>query len=78
MRRGAARLVGLRRLTRSGKLRRLWPRRQVLVERARLKKGERVLIHSAAGGVGIADSVVREFMRMQTVINPEDADGAAG
>lgn len=31
-----------------------------------------------SGGVGIADSVVREFMRMQTVINPEDADGAAG
>jgi flagellar protein FlgJ len=30
------------------------------------------------GGVGIADSVVREFMRMQGAIMPEDADGASG
>jgi Rod binding domain-containing protein len=32
-----------------------------------------------AGGVGIADSVVRELMRLQeTIIPPEAADGAAG
>lgn len=31
-----------------------------------------------AGGVGLADSVVREFMRMQAaqIVPPEDADGA--
>mgnify|MGYP000876584205 CR=1 FL=1 len=29
-----------------------------------------------AGGVGIADSILREFTRMQTVVMPEDEDGA--
>jgi len=31
-----------------------------------------------AGGVGIADSVVRELMRLQETIQPEAADGAVG
>ena len=32
---------------------------------------------SSAGGVGIADSIVAELMRMQTAIQPqESADGA--
>lgn len=31
---------------------------------------------SQAGGVGIADSIVRELMRMQEVVQPEAADGA--
>lgn len=35
---------------------------------------------SQAGGVGIADSIIAELMRMQTTIQPrqENADGAAG
>jgi flagellar protein FlgJ len=33
---------------------------------------------SQAGGVGIADSIVRELMRLQETVQPEAADGAAG
>lgn len=35
---------------------------------------------SHAGGIGIADNIIAELTRMQTVIQPrqEDADGAAG
>jgi len=33
---------------------------------------------SKSGGVGLADHIVRELMRMQTTIQPEADDGAAG
>lgn len=31
-----------------------------------------------AGGVGLADTVIRELMRLQSALTPEAADGAAG